>query len=150
MNYGFKLNELRTNKNLTQEEVARAVNINRVQYNQYENDYNTIPLRHLNNLCNYFGVSLDYIFDFSKDRNYNNYSLVINETVCAKRLKELRKEQHITQEKLAHMLNVSRTTITEYERGTNLIATSFLYTICKKYHVSADYLLGRIDDAKTI
>ena len=51
----------------------------------------------------------------------------------------------ITQDKLAQKLNVSRTTITEYERGTNIIATPFLYTICKDYNLSADYLLGKID-----
>jgi len=55
------------------------------------------------------------------------------------------KENKLTQEKLASILNVSRTTITEYERGTNIIATPFLYTICKNYNISADYLLGKIN-----
>ncbi len=43
MNFGIKLKELREEQNLTQENLANIININRVQYNQYENDYNTIP-----------------------------------------------------------------------------------------------------------
>ena len=35
-----------------------------------------------------------------------------------------------------------------YEKGKTLILTSFLYTICKKYNISADYLLGKIDEPK--
>lgn len=146
MNFGMKLKELREENNLTQENLANIININRVQYNQYENDYNTIPLRHLNSLCNFFNVSIDYIFGFTKDKSYIDSSKEINNKIISERLKKFRKENKITQDKLAKILNVSRTTITEYERGTNLIATPFLYTICKNYNISADYLLGKIDN----
>ena len=145
MNFGIKLKELREEQNLTQENLANIININRVQYNQYENDYNTIPLKHLNSLCNYFNVSIDYIFDFKKDKAYKDSSKEINSKIISERLRKFRKDNKLTQDKLAKILNVSRTTITEYERGTNLIATPFLYTICKNYDISADYLLGKID-----
>ena len=40
--------------------------------------------------------------------------------------------------------------IEEYKKNNCefLIATPFLYTICKKYNISADYLLGKIDNPK--
>ena len=63
-------------------------------------------------------------------------------------LKELRKDNKITQEKLSKELNIARSALANYERGRNVIATPFLYTICKKYHISADYLLGKIDKIK--
>ncbi len=66
----------------------------------------------------------------------------------SKRLKEFRKENKLTQVKLAEILNIANGTIAEYERGTNIIATPFLYTICKNYNISADYLLGKIDEPK--
>lgn len=44
------------------------------------------------------------------------------------------------------MLNMARSALANYERGRNIIATPFLYTICTKYKVSADYLLGKIDE----
>ncbi len=45
-------------------------------------------------------------------------------------------------------LNIENGTIANYELGINLIATPFLYSICKKYNISADYLLGKIDKPK--
>ncbi len=46
------------------------------------------------------------------------------------------------------MLNTVHPVITNYENGKHLIATPFLYTICSKYNISADYLLGKIDSPK--
>ncbi len=54
----------------------------------------------------------------------------------------------MTQDKLAKILNTNQSVIANYERGRTVIATPFLYTICKKYHISADYLLGKIDEIK--
>ena len=62
-----------------------------------------------------------------------------------KRLKEFRNKNKLTQKVLASILGTSQSTIAEYERGTNIIATAFLYSICSKYHISADYLLGKTD-----
>ena len=107
-----------------------------------------IPIKHLNTLCNFFNVSLDYIFEFSHKEIYDNSNRNIDKNVSAIRLKEFRKDNKFTQQNLADILKVSRTTIAEYERGTNIIATPFLYTICKNYNISADYLLGRIDKPK--
>ena len=64
------------------------------------------------------------------------------------RLKEFRKENKITQDKLASILNTNQSVIANYERGRTIIATPFLYTICKKYNISADYLLGKINTPK--
>lgn len=145
MIYSTRIIELRESKGLKQYEVADLLNIYKGVYNEYEREYVIIPIKHLITLCDYFEVSLDYILEFTNILNYKNCKKGINKTLSGNRLKELRKTNKITQDKLAKILNVSRTTITEYERGTNLIATPFLYTLCQKYHISADYLLGRID-----
>jgi len=148
MIYSEKLIELRENRFIKQYDIAKILNIHKGAYNQYETEHVIIPIKHLNTLCNYFNVSIDYIFGFSKLQNYKNIKDNINKETSGENLKELRKEFKLTQDMLAKELNVSRTTIAEYERGTNLIATPFLYTICKRYNVSADYLLGKIDEPK--
>ena len=56
----------------------------------------------------------------------------------------------ITQIELAKVLNTNQSVIANYERGRNYIATPFLYTISKTYHISADYLLGLIDTPKKL
>ena len=72
---------------------------------------------------------------------------IINEE-SARRIVQFRKDNKITQSELAKVLNTSQSTLSAYEHGETLILTSFLYTICKNYNVSADYLLGKVDEPK--
>ena len=148
MNYGTIIKKLREEQNKTQQEIASILGIARQTYNHYEIQDSIIPLKHLNNLANYYNVSIDYIFELTKQRKYLNFKKEINIDLSKERLKSLRKEQKLTQVKLANILNTFHTVIVDYEHGKNLIATPFLYTICKKYKISADYLLGKINDPK--
>ncbi len=143
-----KIKDLRIKSNLTQKELSLKVGLNNTLYNKYENNYNTIPLIHLNTICNFFNVSIDYIFSNNEIENYQNSCPKIDKTICGKRLKEFRKEQKLTQTNLALFLNTTHSVIADYEKGRFLISTSFLYAICKKFNVSADYLLGKIDEPK--
>ena len=77
-----------------------------------------------------------------------NTNLNIDIHKIGQNLKEFRKENKLNQEKLAEFLNIGKGTIADYERGRYLIATPFLYQICKKYNISTDYLLGKIDNPK--
>ena len=148
MNYGTIIKKLREEQNKTQQEIASILGIARQTYNHYEIQDSIIPLKHLNNLANYYNVSIDYIFELTKQRKYSNFKKEININLSKERLKAFRKEQKLTQVKLANILNTFHTVIVDYEHGKNLIATPFLYTICKKYNISADYLLGKIDNPK--
>ncbi|MCM1053753.1 MAG: helix-turn-helix domain-containing protein [Ruminococcus sp.] len=148
MIYSDKLREVREEKNLKQEEISNILSIDKSVYGKYEREYILIPIKHLNNICNYFNISLDYIFSFSEDKNYSNSMDNIDLSKSALRLKEFRKDNKLTQVKLAELLNVANGTVAEYERGNFIISTPFLYTICKKYNISADYLLGKIDNPK--
>ena len=129
-------------------DIANLLKIDRSQYGKYENEYTTIPIKHLNTLCNYFNISLDYIFSLTDNKQYNNSKNDINLLESGKRLKEFRKENKITQTKLADFLTTSFSNVSAYERSINIISTTYLYAICKKYNISADYLLGKIDSPK--
>lgn len=146
--YSNRLKNLRENKKLTQADMSNLLNIDRSQYNKYENEYALIPIKHLNTLCNYFNCSFDYILEFTDKLAYKGINKEINSKCSGQRLKEFRKEQKLTQEKLANILNTVHPVITNYENGKHLIATPFLYTICKKYYISADYLLGKTNNPK--
>ena len=146
MNYGIKLKELRTSELLTQSDIAQKLNIARSTYKDYELQNKIIPVKHLNIICNYFSVSMDYLLGFSNIKFYHNVELNIDLEKQSKRLIDLRKKYKITQQDLASLLNTSHSMISDYERGKKVIATPFLYTICSKYHISADYLLGKIND----
>lgn len=146
--YKDRLEEIREEKELKIKDISEMLNFEKDTYGKYEREYVIIPIKHLNTVCNYFAVSLDYVFNFTKERKYEKNCSEISREKMSKRLKEFRKENNLTQVKLAEILNIANGTIAEYERGTNIIATPFLYTICKNYNISADYLLGKTDSPK--
>ena len=149
MNYGERLKELREYSNIerkiTQEEIAKAIGIKRSSYNQFEQQYDIIPINRLNQIANFYNVSLDYLLCLSDIMKYENTRTEIDQELFKTRLKSVRKELNLTQKELAKILNTAQPVIANYEKGKYLITTPFLYTICSKYNISADYLLGRID-----
>ena len=149
MLYGEKLKELRESNDIKQIDLCKILDISNNGYWNYENEYQIIPIKYLNTLCNYFNVSIDYIFSFTNTSQYENNIEEIDNILAGRRLKEFRKDNKLTQEKLASILNTVHSVITKCENGSQLIATPFLYTICKKYNISADYLLGKIDTPKS-
>ena len=148
MIYSDIIKDIRNRKNLNQKEIAKLLGISNTLYCDYENENQIMPIKYLNTLCNYFDVSIDYIFGSTNKTNYNNYQKEIDINKVSNRLKEFRKANNLTQEKLAKLLNVVKGTIGNYESARALIATPFLYTICKKYNISADYILGKVDEPK--
>ena len=148
MNYSEKMKEIRNENNILQKEIAKILNISVYTYSHYETKDAIIPIKHLISFCNNFNITLDYIFNLSNQKEYAYIRNEINLQLAGLRLKEFRKDKKITQNKLALELNTTQGVIANYERGRTLIATPFLYTICKKYNISMDYLLGRSDTPK--
>lgn len=148
MIYSERLKELREEKELTQNDLADLIQIHSATYSQFERESSIIPIKRLNTFANFFNVSLDYLFNFTNTRQYSNFNNDINFELAGQRIKEFRKENKITQVKLANFLNTTQSNIVGYEKGNFIIATPYLYMICKKYNISADYLLGRIDEPK--
>ena len=140
------LKKIRINANKSQEEVAKELDVSRSSYAMWESNNEIIPIKRLLDFCELYQTSLDYIFNLTE----KNYQQIKNfdKNKYIVRLKEFRKENKLTQEKLANILNTNKSVICGYEKGRYIIATPFLYTICKKYNISADYLLGKIDNPK--
>ncbi len=62
------------------------------------------------------------------------------------RLKELRKEKRITQEKLADIIGVERSSVGKYEGKSKTIPSDDVkYRIAEYFGVSVDYLMGYSD-----
>ena len=140
-----RIRDLRDEHDLNQVKTAKLMGVSKSTYARWETDEAIIPLIHLNDLCNYFNVSMDYITGFSNKKNYDIVNKKLNKALIGKRLKEFRQSHNLTQEKLAKEINTSHSTISGYEHGKNMILTAFAYNIAKRYKVSLDWLFGRID-----
>lgn len=135
---------IREDNNLTQKDIAKILHITQQNYSLWENNTKIIPLKHLNNLSNYYNLSMDYLLGLSNIRYYENTIPTIDKKIIGKRLKEFRIKNNLTQEQLAVILNTTHSTISAYENGKTTILTAFAYEICKKYNISMDYLCGKI------
>ncbi|MBR3439916.1 MAG: helix-turn-helix transcriptional regulator [Clostridia bacterium] len=62
------------------------------------------------------------------------------------RLKELRKERGISQQKIAIDLNMNQNSISRYENGQREADYKTLIMLADYFNVSVDYLLGRTDN----
>ena len=60
-----------------------------------------------------------------------------------KKIRELRIENNLTQADLAEELNVSRTTIANYENGNRCPSMDLLLQLADYFRISTDYILGR-------
>ena len=57
-------------------------------------------------------------------------------------LRELRENRDLKQSDIATVLNTTQQVYSRYETGINELPLRHLVTLCRFYHVSADYLLG--------
>jgi len=57
-------------------------------------------------------------------------------------LRELRESRDLKQSDIATVLNTTQQVYSRYETGINELPLRHLVTLCRFYHVSADYLLG--------
>ena len=61
------------------------------------------------------------------------------------RIRDLREDNDLTQEKVAEVLGVKQTTYSKYELGKIMVPIDILIQLADFYHVSLDYLVGRSD-----
>lgn len=139
----LRLKEIREHNDLTQRQLSIKLKISKSYYNYFETGERIIPIKHLNNFCNIFCVSLDYVLGLSNHNIVSKEKVKLNSKLISDRIKEIRLKNNLTQNQLAKLLNTSQSTISSYENGKTIILTAFLYEICRKLKVSADYIIGR-------
>lgn len=68
--YSQLLYELRTDRDLKQEDVAAVLGITKQAYGHYENGKRQLPLESLIKLCLFYGISADYILGLPQGLQY--------------------------------------------------------------------------------
>ncbi len=141
-----RLYNLREDNDLYQKDIAKVVGIKARTYSSWETGNKIIPLKHLNTLCNYYDVSMDYVLVLYNTKGNSKIRKIktLNKIEIGKRIKMIREKYNLTVRDLANKLNTTPSTISAYENGKTLILTAFAYQICKEYNVSLDWLCCRI------
>ena len=114
-----RMKEIRENAGLKQKDIAEAMNVSKGSYSMQECGTDTIPLKRLNQFCNYFDVSIDYVVGFNDKKKYANQKP-----------------------------DIKQPTWNRQENAKNLILTTTLYELAKKYHYSIDKILGKDKDSE--
>lgn len=70
LEYAQKIRDLRTDRDKSQAEIAIILGTTKNQVGKYERGEQEMPIKHLITLCNYYGVSADYILGLPQGRPY--------------------------------------------------------------------------------
>ena len=78
--YLGRIRDLRTDHNLTQQQVADLLGCNLQVYRRYEKGYREIPIWCLIKLAGFFQVSVDYLLELTNETTAVNYVIEASET----------------------------------------------------------------------
>ena len=65
--FGDRLKELRKEHNLTQEEIGNFCKVGKTTISNWENNITQPPFEVVKNLAEYFGVTIDYLLNFTQN-----------------------------------------------------------------------------------
>lgn len=143
-----RMKDIRTYFGNTQKELADVLGVSRSTYAGWENGLDAIILPKLNDFCNYYGVSLDYICGLTNTKKYDIINDKIDKNVLGNNLKEIRTNNKHTQEKVANIINVDQSNYSKCELGKMYIHTYALIEFAKHYKVSIDWICGKTKDSE--
>ncbi|MBR4031589.1 MAG: helix-turn-helix transcriptional regulator [Clostridia bacterium] len=72
MVYIKRIRDLREDHDKTQQQIADVLGTSQTMYARYERGANELPIRHLLALCEYYGVSADYILGLTDEIRAKN------------------------------------------------------------------------------
>lgn len=71
MKYCKRIYELKTDNDLTQQEVAKILKTTKQNYSYYETGKRKLSIEDLEKLCRYYNVSADYIIGLTDEKKAN-------------------------------------------------------------------------------
>lgn len=71
-----RIKDLRENKDLTQTDISKMLNISQVAYSYYELNKRSVPLEILCKLADFYNVSVDYLLYRTNDKTFIKNSKV--------------------------------------------------------------------------
>ncbi len=139
-----RMYDIRQIYDLKQKEIARRLKIGEHTYSSWETNATFIPLNRLNEFCNLFHVSMDYIYRISRDKDdFKRKPERIDRIRMGKRTEFVCKKHDLSRQDLANLLYCSPNAISRYIRGVNILPTESALELSRVFNISLDWLCGR-------
>ena len=138
--------ELRSNMEKRQGDIAEILNVKRNTYSKWENEINDMPVEKANILSNYYKVTFDYMLGLTRNNIFVDKDLFIDWDLFTERLVKLRKDAKLSQEQVSEKLGFAQQTYSHFEVGDRRPTTLKVLIISQYFNVSSDYLIGRVDN----
>ena len=114
MTIGEKIRKTRTDKGLTQKQLADRMSVTQAHIWQYENSLVKPSDKQLNRFADALGVSVKELLSIEENKITENESRTIT---VGERIREIRQKAGLTQKQLADRMGVTPSQIGQYERG---------------------------------
>ena len=142
MVFSDKLQILRKQVNLTQDEFAIQIGVSRQAISKWESGTAYPDLKNLQTLCSFFSVTPNTLLNPNiEDLTPCSQSTAFDILSLSENLRRLRVSHGIAQESFAEMMNVSRQSVSNWEKGTALPKTELLIAMLDVLETDFDQLL---------
>ena len=135
---GRRIKELRTENGLTQQELAKILNVSSMSISFYENEQRKPDSEFIIACSRFFDVSTDYLLGKTYKRRIPREERF---GAFSKRLKHVRELKGISQRQAAEDLNISPQNLSYYEKGRDA-GYGLLVRMARYYDVTVEYLIG--------
>lgn len=146
--YFERIKFTREESDLTQREIASILNIKRGIYTAMENGQVSFSLEKIEELADYYNLSIDYLVGLTNTKRYTINPKKANLNDLGKKIRKVRKKIRQSQENFATDLNMKQPSYGAYESGRTAIKLDKLYILAKTYGFSIDKLLGKYNDSE--
>ena len=148
----YRLKDIRESLDLTQNDVAKNLDITRANYSMWEIEKLNIPLLKYNNFCNRYGYSMDYVANLTNNSDIKHITFKrIDEQKLSERLSIMENMLNLSASAIANMLGIGESTYYDYKnpKHPSTIQTLYLKHLAKETGFSMDWIVGRSDEMYT-
>jgi len=140
--FGERIRLLRTQKEMTQEELGKFLGVGKTTISQYESETRTPDAGMLTRIATFFGVSVDYVLGRSDDPTHT--APVDNLVTTARRLKAIRDSRAMSQRELADRLGITVPELARYESAIAAPPDELVDKLADVFEVDRRYFTGEI------
>ena len=147
VNFTSNIRKLRKEYNLSLLQFAKEIGYSKNTISLWEIGTRTPCADAIIILSRYFQVSTDYVLKMSDDNTmlhrFDDFD--VDMSIFNKRLKELRLQKKLSQDRLADKTGISQSAIGNWEIGKGIPAATAIIALARFFEVTTDYLLGESD-----